>query len=47
VWLGPLLVEFFTTTYQSQRAGFASIAILLIAGFALLLFVKPPERRAG
>jgi len=46
VWLGPLLVEFFTTTYQSQRAGFASIAILLIAGFVLLLFVKPPQRRA-
>lgn len=45
-WLGPLLVETFTSTYESQRAGFASIAILLIAGFALLLFVKPPERRA-
>jgi UMF1 family MFS transporter len=43
-WLGPLLVEYFTAAYQSQRAGFGSIAILLIAGFALLLFVKPPER---
>lgn len=42
-WLGPLLVEFFTATYQSQRAGFASIAILLAAGFLLLLFVKPPR----
>ena len=41
-WLGPMLVEGFTAAYESQRAGFASIAILLIAGFALLLFVKPP-----
>lgn len=41
-WLGPLLVEHFTATYQSQRAGFGSLAVLLIAGFALLLFVKPP-----
>jgi UMF1 family MFS transporter len=43
-WLGPLLVEHFTETYQSQRAGFGSIAILLIVGFTLLLFVKPPPR---
>lgn len=41
-WLGPMLVEFFTDAYQSQRAGFGSIAILLIVGFILLLFVKPP-----
>ncbi len=42
VWLGPLLVEHFTETYQSQRAGFAAISILLIVGFVMLLFVKPP-----
>jgi UMF1 family MFS transporter len=42
VWLGPLLVEHFTQTYQSQRAGFAAITILLVVGLALLLFVKPP-----
>lgn len=42
-WLGPMLVEHFTSTYQSQRAGFASIAILLLVGFVLLLFVKPPR----
>ena len=45
-WLGPMLVEHFTDAYESQRAGFAAIAILLIAGFVLLLFVKPPERHA-
>lgn len=45
-WLGPMLVEYFTGAYESQRAGFASIVILLIAGFVLLLFVQPPERHA-
>lgn len=44
-WLGPMLVEYFTSTYQSQRAGFASIAILLLLGFVLLLFVKPPAAK--
>ena len=44
-WLAPGLVAYFTSTTQSLRAGFASIAILLMAGFLLLLFVKPP--RAG
>jgi UMF1 family MFS transporter len=43
-WLGPLLVEHFTATYESQRIGFGSISILLIAGFVLLLFVKPPPQ---
>ena len=43
-WLAPLLVEHFTRTYQSQQAGFASIALLLLAGLALLLRVTPPER---
>lgn len=43
-WLAPMLVEYFTSTYESQRAGFASIALLLMIGFGLLLFVKPPAR---
>lgn len=46
-WLGPLVVEHFTEAYQSQRAGFVSIGLLLAAGFALLLFVKPPAREAA
>lgn len=46
VWLGPMLVEYFTETYQSQRVGFGAIAILLAIGFVLLFFVKAPERRA-
>ncbi|MBL8537620.1 MAG: MFS transporter [Hyphomonadaceae bacterium] len=42
-WLGPMLVETFTHAYESQRAGFASIALLLVVGLALLLFVRPPK----
>lgn len=45
-WVAPLLVERFTSGFQSQQAGFASIAILLGAGLALLLLVKPPPAYA-
>ncbi len=43
-WLAPALVAYFTTAYQDLRAGFASIALLLMAGFLLLLRVKPPPK---
>lgn len=42
-WLAPAVLAYFTTAYQSLRAGFASIALLLLAGLVLLLFVKPPQ----
>lgn len=45
-WLAPGLVAYFTTAYQSLRGGFASIALLLLAGLLLLLFVKPPPAHA-
>ncbi|MEO0785479.1 MAG: MFS transporter [Pseudomonadota bacterium] len=41
VWLGPLLVEIFSTTFNSQRAGMATIGILFVAGLVVLLFVEP------
>lgn len=41
-WAGPLLVEVFTRAFDSQRIGFASISILLVAGLAILLFVRQP-----
>lgn len=41
-WLGPMMVSFFTRAFNSQQAGFASLAILLVAGFGVLLTVKPP-----
>lgn len=46
VWLGPLLVERFTSIYDSQRAGFGAIGILLLLGVIILLFVRTEERAA-
>ncbi len=40
VWLGPLLVEVFTSTFNSQRIGMASIAILFAIGLSVLSVVK-------
>lgn len=45
-WLAPLMVTLFTALYQSARAGFGAISLLLVVGFVLLLFVKPPARPA-
>ena len=42
-FLAPLLVGFFTTTFESQRAGFASLIGLLVLGFILMLFVKEQQ----
>lgn len=43
-FLAPLLVGTVTAWFASQRAGFASLAVLMAIGFVLLLFVK--EERA-
>lgn len=43
VWMGPLLVEFFTTTFNSQRLGMASIATLFGIGLMVLVSVKMKE----
>jgi len=43
-WLAPLMVTIFTALYQSPRVGFGAIGLLLIVGFVLLLFVKPPAK---
>lgn len=43
-WLAPLMVAIFTAVYQSPRAGFGAIGLLLVVGFALLLLVKPPAK---
>jgi UMF1 family MFS transporter len=39
-FLGHALVGFFTRAYSSQRAGFASTIILLVAGFLLMCRVR-------
>ncbi|MEX2207464.1 MAG: MFS transporter [Myxococcota bacterium] len=43
-WLSAFSVSFFTTAFESQRAGFASILIFLLVGLVGMLFVK--EERA-
>lgn len=40
VWVGPLLVEIFTTAFNSQRIGMASIAVLFLMGLAVLITTK-------
>ena len=42
-FLAPLLVATTTTYFQSQRAGFASLIILMIIGGVMLLWVKETQ----
>ena len=44
VWMGPLLVEYFTLWFNDQRIGMASISILFTVGVVALLTVRMPER---
>lgn len=39
-FLAPLLVATTTSAFQSQRAGFAALALLMIVGFVMLSWVK-------
>lgn len=43
VWLGPMLVEYFTRWSGDQRIGMSAIAVLFFGGLAILLTVKPTE----
>ncbi|MCR9277762.1 MAG: MFS transporter [Pseudomonadaceae bacterium] len=42
-FLAPALVSLFTTAFDSQRAGFGSLMILLVAGFVGLMFVREEQ----
>lgn len=44
VFVAPITVAFFTGFFESQRVGFGSILILLLAGVVMMAFVK--EERA-
>lgn len=44
VWMGPLLVQYFTLWFNSQRIGMASVSMLFVMGLAVLLTVKMPAR---
>ncbi|WP_243453760.1 MFS transporter [Sandaracinobacteroides saxicola] len=45
MWLGPTLLAIATSYFQSQQAGFATVHLLLGAGFAVLLTVRAPGGR--
>src|SRR5690606_18804512 len=45
IWLGSFLVNQGTRIFGSQQGGFATIILLLVAGFVGLLFVKGGDRR--
>jgi UMF1 family MFS transporter len=47
VWMGPLLVEYFTLWFTDQRIGMASISMLFLVGLAILVTVRMPEREAA
>lgn len=42
-FLAPLMVGTVTAAFASQRAGFASLAILMAIGFVMLLFVREEQ----
>ena len=44
VWMGPLLVEYFTLWSNSQRIGMSSISMLFLIGLFVLFTVKMPDR---
>ena len=46
-FLGPLLLAWATTAFDSQRAGMATVLIFFIAGFVLLLPLKEPASGVG
>jgi UMF1 family MFS transporter len=49
VWLGPMLIEYFTRWSGDQRVGMSAIALLFFAGLAVLLTVRnePPARESA
>jgi UMF1 family MFS transporter len=46
-FLGPAVVGFTTSFFQSQRVGFASVLLLLGVGLGLVLFVKEERAEAA
>jgi UMF1 family MFS transporter len=46
-FLGPALLAWVATAFDSQRAGMATVLIFLVTGFVLLLPLKEPTRTFG
>ncbi len=47
VWLGPMLIEWSTRTFQDQRVGFSPILLLLAVGLGLMFTLKPTTGAKG
>lgn len=47
VWLGPMLIEGFTRTFNDQRIGFSPILLLLAVGLGLMFTLKPETGAKG
>jgi UMF1 family MFS transporter len=47
VWLGPMLIEWATQTFNDQRVGFSPILLLLGGGLALMFTLKPTTGERG
>ena len=45
-FLAPLMVGSFTDWFASQRVGYASLIILMLIGFGLLMLVRDAEPEA-
>ena len=45
-FLAPLMVGSFTDWFESQRVGYASLIILMLIGFGLLMLVRDAEPEA-
>lgn len=47
VWMGPLLIEYFTKWSQDQRIGMSAIALLFFLGLAMLTTINAKDRPAS
>ncbi len=47
VWLGPMLIEWATRTFNDQRIGFSPILLLLAIGLGLMFTLKPETGAKG
>jgi len=47
VWMGPLLAEVFTRTFNDQRIGFSPVLVLMIIGLAMMLTLKKTTGEKG
>ena len=47
VWMGPMMIEWATRTFNDQRIGFSPILLLLAVGLGLMFLLKPETGARG